>query len=408
MQRPESDPREDAPAHHLERPFHVAPCRPAAVVAHAVDDQPGLQAPGEPAHLNEAGADLRNDPGIVPEGLAVDEHLLPGERPVTVQVLLPRVPAAVIVIFDVAVGVDLRHVRTVAEGVRRKIDIQALYAPDLFQVLLCVFDMPEQRFPGGHVFVALDPGCGGHFPASLRDPRLDLLHHCRIILFHDLIDRSLRLREAEVRILVHDVQDRAERGQRDRDRLIEAPHPVHVDVRVRREDQLVLLRRRLRRRKQPLRLLAGPVGQHALFRDAGKQKVKGLRERRVKGTRIFLRKMQHEFQLGKDPDVCPARPRDARLLLQRRTHRKLKRFLLPTAADRRFQAKELLRKCAHDDLLCVGFYCFPYISYVFHCVDLYVFSCVLCSFSALSVRYYVRRSFSRISCSASKISSSVS
>lgn len=108
-------------------------------------------------------------------------------------------------IFYAAELVDFRHVCAVSEGIGGEIQIKILYAPNLGQIFSRVLDMTQQRLAGRHVLVCLYPCRGGYFPASLCNAGFDALHQLRIIFFHDFVYRSLRLGEAELRILIHDI-----------------------------------------------------------------------------------------------------------------------------------------------------------------------------------------------------------
>ncbi len=121
-----------------------------------------------------------------------------------------------------------------AEQVRLPIDLDLIVVePEvLLHESLGVQQMSAKDFAGGCVLVALHPRAGGHLPTALADAALQRLEHLGAVPFHEVVGRSLALREMEVRVLIHEPIDRAERVVRDADRFRPSPHPVHVDVRV--------------------------------------------------------------------------------------------------------------------------------------------------------------------------------
>ena len=275
--RPEFDRREDGPCHHLISAFHVAPGRSAAVVADAVDDKPGLEAPGPRGDVKERLCRLRGDAAVVPVLFAVVDHFPPGRGFPSVEREVFAESAAVIIILHAAEAVDLGQVRGVAEGIGGEVDLEAvgIDAPVLREVLLRVRDVPQQRFRVRHVLVGLDPRGGRDLPAALVDAGLDAVVQLRRVFVDDLIAGRLGLAEAEVRVFVHDVQHGREGGDGGGDGLRPRPHPVHVDVRVSGEDELVRLRVVPEGQEHFLRLVADGPDERAVAFHGLREEIEG-------------------------------------------------------------------------------------------------------------------------------------
>ena len=337
----------DRPGHHIQGPLHVPAGGAAAVVAYAVDDQAGLQAAAAAGQIDEAGANVGRNGTVVPVGLPVGQHLPAGGGAVAVQHVVPVQGAAVVEVLHIAEAVDLRHVAVVAEGVGREVDGEILHAPLLAQVLPGVLDMPQQGLGVGHVFVRLHPAAGGHFPAPLGDAGLDALHQLWVVLLHDLVHAGLGLGEAEVRVLVHQVQHGAEGGQGSRHRLVEAPHPVHVDMGVGRQDQLVLLGILPHGGQHLLRLGAVGLGQGAVLFYRGQQVLQHLVQKAVILLLLRAGKPHGEFQLAEEPGGLPVGRSQVVLLLHRHTEGILEAGLFPVASQGALQAGEFRCQIAH-------------------------------------------------------------
>ena len=303
------------------------------MVSHAVHRQARAQPAAAPGKLRKPRRHMGRHRTVVPVGLPVGQDLLSRGRLVAVEDLLPAVPPAVVIIFHFAETVDLRHVGAVAEGVRREIHLQVTGPPYLFHVLLGVLDMAQQGLAGGHVLVRLHPGGGGDFPAPLRDPGLNLLHELRIVLFHDFVHRALGLGILELGVLVHDVQDGAESGQGHRHGLVEAPHPVHVDMGMGGQDELVALGLLRHGRQDPLRRLAVLIGQHALCVHLPQQEIQRLLQHAVIAPAVLPGDMQGELQFADNPVVGLVGTRDVRLLFFGHAEGILVPCLLPVPTD---------------------------------------------------------------------------
>ena len=333
MEGAEPDLGVNRPLHHLQGTLHVPSGGAAAMVAHAVDHQACAQSHAASADLREACGHLRRDGSVVPVGLLVGQDFLSGRRFVAVENLLPAVPPAMVVVFHFAEPVNLRHVGAVSEGVRGEVHIQPFHAPDFLHVVFGVLDVAQQGLACGHVLVRLHPGSGGDFPAALGDALLDFLHHIRVILFHDFVHRALGLGIFEFRVLVHDVQHGAEGGQRRRHGLVEAPHPVHVDMGMGGQDELVALGLLRHGRQDSLRRLAVLIGQHALCAHLPQQEIQRLLQHAVIAPAVLLGDMQGELQFADDPVVGLVGTRDVRLLFFGHAEGILVPCLLPVPTD---------------------------------------------------------------------------
>ena len=67
------------PILHFQDALHVAPGRPAAVVAHAIHDQAGFEPGALLQPVEKAAANVRRDAAIVPIGFAIGQHFLAGD-----------------------------------------------------------------------------------------------------------------------------------------------------------------------------------------------------------------------------------------------------------------------------------------------------------------------------------------
>ena len=337
--RPETKSREYGPPHHFLRKLDIPPGRPAAVVAHAIDGQPGFQpgtAAGDQRRGNtHAGRDRR----VVPERLPIGQQLAAGGRAVAVKDLVLPEPAAVVEIPDSGEGVHLRQRGVMAEGVGGEVDLKVLHAPFFGKILPGVGNMPQHGFGIGHIMVGLHPRGRGAFPAAFPNTPPDLLHHVRVVFFHDLIDRRLRLGKMKVRIFFHQGQHGAEGSQRGGHRLRVAPHPVHVDVGVSGQDQLVAFRLLMKRLKQLLRLLTDGVAQYTFFFHGLEQHVQRTSDRLVE--RPVFPQVQRELQLAENAGVPLIRARDMRLFLFGHAKGILVSRDLAISADGGLQANEL-------------------------------------------------------------------
>ena len=122
-----------------------------------------------------------------------------------------------------------------------------------------VEQMPRQRLAAGQVLVAFDPMDGGHFPPALGHALLDPRKQLRVVHPNDLVDRRLRLREAELRKFLHQRQHGGEGVTGDGDGFRPRPHPVHVDMGVADAVDGVLLGGVGQRGQQLLGLLDGSL-----------------------------------------------------------------------------------------------------------------------------------------------------
>ena len=176
-------------------------------------------------------------------------------------------------ILHAAEIVDFGNKGTVAEGIGRKVDEQAVrvHAPDLLKIVLGVGDVPQETLGGGHILVRLHPGGSGDLPAALPDALFDLLHHIGVVFLHHFVDGGLGLREGKLRVLLHQIQHRPEGGQGGCNRLMVRPHPVHIQMGMARQDELVFLRRLGAGHQQFLCLAAGTFRQNAVQLVTAKQ-----------------------------------------------------------------------------------------------------------------------------------------
>ena len=187
-----------------------------------------------------------------------------GGRAVAIEDLVLLKAAAVVEILHAGEMIHLRQKGVVAEGVRRKVDLEILHAPFFGKVLPSVGNMPQHGLGIGHIVVCLHPRGRGAFPAAFPDAGFDRFHHFRVVFFHDLIDRRLRLGKMEVRVFLHQGQHGAEGSQRGGHRLRVAPHPVHVNMRMGCQDQLIGFCFLCDRLQDFLCLFTGLIGQYAL------------------------------------------------------------------------------------------------------------------------------------------------
>ncbi len=143
----------------------------------------------------------------------------------------------------------------------------------------------------------------------------------------------------EVRIFFHQGQHGAEGSQRGGHRLRIAPHPVHVDVGVSGQDQLVAFRLLMKRLKQLLRLLTDGVAQYTFFFHGLEQHVQRASDRLVE--RPVFPQVQRELQLAENAGVPLIRARDMRLFLFGHAKGILVSRDLAISADGGLQANEL-------------------------------------------------------------------
>ena len=115
------------------------------------------------------------------------------------------------------------------------------------------------------------------------------------------VDRGLRLREAELRVLVHDREHRAEGVERGRHCLLPGPHPVHVDVGVAGEDQAVRAGRRRDREQEALGLEDAALREDTFSVLTGQEELERLSQRSLAQGRLRLRQPKDELQLRKYP-----------------------------------------------------------------------------------------------------------
>ena len=195
------------------------------------------------------------------------------------------------------------------------------------------FDVAEKGLCVRHVLVGFHPRGGCDLPPARPDPLPDPLLQLRRVFVHDLIDGGLRLAEAEVRIFVHDVQHGGEGGDGGGHGFRPGPHPVHVDVGVTRQNELIAFR-------------VGGEGKQRLLCPPRR----GFRHRPVLLQRPFedgergahlpvvlpvqgRGETDRELDLGQDPDKIPGGRGDVHLLLPGHAEGLLVPELLPVAAD---------------------------------------------------------------------------
>ena len=325
------------------------------MIAHTVNRQSGLETGAAAGDQRRGNAHAGRDRRVVPERLPIGQQLMAGGRAVTVEDLVLLKAAAVIEILHAGEMIHLRQKGVVAEGVRRKVDLEILHAPFFGKVLPGIGNMPQHGLGIGHIVVCLHPRGRGAFPAAFPDALLDLLHHIRVVFFHDLIDRRLRLGKMEVRVFLHQGQHGAEGSQRGGHRLRVAPHPVHVDVGVCGQNQLVVLRLLLKRLKQPLRLLADGVAQYAFFFHGLEQQIQRASDRLVERT--VLPQVQGELQLAENAGIPLIRARDMRLFLFGHAKGILVSRYFAVSAHSGFQANELFGQHVAHGLFSPQYFC---------------------------------------------------
>ena len=110
--------RKDGPFHHFLCPLQIPPGGPAAVVAHAVYNQPGFQPAGTAGNIQKPQCWKRCYAAVIPILLPVNQHFFSGRRTPTVQGVVPIQAAAMIIIFDTAQRVQFRQIGAVAKSVR--------------------------------------------------------------------------------------------------------------------------------------------------------------------------------------------------------------------------------------------------------------------------------------------------
>ena len=135
---------------------------------------------------------------------------------------------------------------TVSEGVRLKVQIERSWIDPQQggQILLGIEQVPHDGLGAAHVLVFLDPGSRRDLPAALRDAAADLRQKIGTIFLDDSVGRRLRLRKHEIRVFLHEVQHRLEGIDNDAGCFVRAPHPVHVDVRMRCAQKRIVLGKR--------------------------------------------------------------------------------------------------------------------------------------------------------------------
>ena len=305
------------------------------MVAHAVDDQAGLETAAGLGNVKNAQADLGDDAGVIPVLLPVDQQLFARGGAPAVEGGIPVQGAAVVHVFHAAEVVDLGNKGAVTEGIRGEIDLEtvSIHAPGLREVIPGILDVAQQGFGGGHILVRLHPlGCRD-LPAALGDPGLDLLHQLGVILLHHLVDGSLGLGEAEGGVLLHQVQHRPEGGQGGGDGFGIGPHPVHVQVGVTGQDQLVFLRRLLQGQQKLLGPAADGTGQGPLPCHFGGEKGQGVAYGAVEAASLGFTEPDGEFHLAQHPAQMGSREGDVLLFLHGLTEALLIAVMLPVAAD---------------------------------------------------------------------------
>ena len=325
----------DGPGLHFDGVFDIPPGGAAAVVAHAVDDQTGLEAAAGFGDIENAQADLGDDAGIIPVLLPVDQQLPARGGTPAVEGGLPVQGPAVVHIFHAAEPVDLGDEGAVAEGVGGKVDLQALWvhAPGAGEVIFGIADMAQQGFGGGHIFIRLHPLGSGDLPAAFGDALFDLGHQLGVVFLHHLVDGGLGLGEAELGVLLHQVQHRPEGGQGGGHGLGVGPHPVHIQVGVACQDELVFLRRRLQGQQLFLGLPADGPGQGALPGHGVGQVGKGFVNGAIEGAAVGFAEPDGEFHLTEHPLQVGGGDGDVLLLLHRLAEALLIAVVLPVAAD---------------------------------------------------------------------------
>ena len=333
----------DGPGHHIDSIFDVPAGGTAAVVAYTVDDQTGFEAAAGFGNVDQAQTDLGHDAGIVPVLFPVDQNLFAGGGLPAVQGGFAVQGPAMIHVLHTAEAVDFRNEGAVAEGVGGEVNFQTVRvnAPGFRQIILGILNVAEQRFGAGHIFVTLHPGGGGDLPAAFTDSLPDFRHHIGIVFLHHFIDGGLGLGEAELRVLVHQIQNRAESGQGQRHRLMVGPHPVHVNVGMARQDQLVLLGGIPAGKQEDFHLFADSAGQNSVGLHGVIQNIHGRADAAVKAAAMLLIQPDGKFQLAEKALDMLVGNGDVQLLLQGQTEAFFVVKLLPVAAHGSFQLNKL-------------------------------------------------------------------
>jgi len=271
------------------------------VIAHTINLQHGVHMmfAAESRHIISHG---RLDIAHIPRRLPINNNrfagrCFPAVKPIAV------IPPAMVIIPDSPSCENFRYVQTVTEGIRLKIQIQAVRADaqHFGQSTLCIKDMTGHALSAGHILVMLHPCGSRNFPAAFVNPFFDLLQHGGIVLLHNPINGSLGLRKFKPGIVLHQAEHGAQCIQHDGDRLLPPPHPVHIHMGM-GDTQHAIFLCILRQRSQLFFRRPGRFFRYGAFPgNFTGQKIQAIRQVFIILMLQYFIQLNGIFQLGCDP-----------------------------------------------------------------------------------------------------------
>ena len=125
---------------------------------------------------------------------------------------------------------DLGQGGRVAEGIGEPEHGRAGVAEEPAEVAPAEEELADEGLAGREVRIGLHPHPAQGLPAALGRPGFDLLDEGGVVLFHEGVELGLALGEMELRVTLHEPEDRGEGPGGLGPGLGEGPEPGHVEV----------------------------------------------------------------------------------------------------------------------------------------------------------------------------------